>query len=154
MTKIVQDFAMLDDLLSVVIARYFVDKSREQQFVTLIADRMSFTKKLSILRKVHLSRRYKSLAVLEFLERLSVLRNIVAHSWSWSINDHSLSRLLKRSDVVKLLDNFPAYLDKEVNLAISRLSRLQYSRDFLGKVKAKKAHNTYKAPRCQEKKRS
>jgi hypothetical protein len=45
-SKIIRDFAMLDDLLSVIMARYFVGKEREGAFVDQIAPRLSFATKL------------------------------------------------------------------------------------------------------------
>jgi hypothetical protein len=49
--KIISDFAMLDDMLGVILARYFVGKDREKDFVTLIVDNMPFSRKLHILKR-------------------------------------------------------------------------------------------------------
>ena len=132
-SKIIKEFSMLDDLLNIIIARYFVKNNREYAFVTLIMERLTFSNKLNILRKAKYQKKYKSLEVINFLERLSILRNYVAHNYSWSIHNNAFQKLLKRPDVLKLLEGFPLVFNKEVHRSIDRLGRLQQTKDFLKK---------------------
>jgi hypothetical protein len=63
------------------------------------------------------------------LDNLSKIRNVVAHHYEWSIRDNGVKRLIKNNEALSLVSNFPHTLDKEVERAISRLARLQFTKE-------------------------
>jgi len=138
-SKIISDFAMLDDLLGVIMARYFVGEDRERTFVELVVDHLPFSRKLIILKRAKYYRKYKSLEVLNFLDSFSKLRNIAAHHYSWSIKDDDFERLQNNKNVMRLMTDFPHTLDNELTRAIDRLARLQNTKDFLKRRPEKKS---------------
>lgn len=134
-SRIIQEVASIDDFLNLLIVRYFSVKKREKLFMALITSKMSYSTKIELLRKCTYSRKHKSLNVFPTLEKLAVLRNVVAHKFDAMFGRRGIDRLVKREDVLALLDDFPEHFNKVTKEAWDQLFYLARTKDMQWNIK-------------------
>lgn len=127
---VIREVASIDDFLNLLIARYFSIRSRETIFMDLVTSKMSYSAKIDLLRKCTYSRKHKSLNVFPTLERLAVLRNVVAHRFDAQFGRRGIDRLVKRKDVWALLDDFPEHFKKVTKEVWDQLFYLARTKDM------------------------
>lgn len=122
--KIIRDVALLDFQLSLAISLYFSPNERTLEFHQLIAQQMSFSKKINLFKKSLESSKMKVSQVVDFLQLISKIRNHLAHTHFY----HQRQKIFNDNKVVNLLNDWPDNYQREFNLAKNRLRRISNSK--------------------------
>ncbi len=108
--RIIRDTAELEWYVELVLTRYFAAQDRFNEFIDVIIDRMSFFKKIEILRRMKLPAKMKSQP--NAVSSLEKLRNILAHSAF--INNEEIDKLYHDNELMKILSTYPQSYKREL----------------------------------------
>ncbi len=98
---IIKDMALLDFQLNLLLSLYFGPNERAMEFYEKIAQQTSFSRKTEILKSILKDKKIKSSQVIEFLGKISKIRNYLAHIHFYD----DRHKVFKNDQIVKLLDN-------------------------------------------------